>query len=543
MSVADEGLVVVGEAHRSSTPANRRGRSVAQPASYAVLCTERGEVSVVANGAVATLTSRTYINDLPIAEAFGDVVPAECADLVDVAIAVYVADRLCRRHPRTAPRAEPLWQRRMHVEVPMREPERWRDGLGGPLARLLSFLTDDVWTFTFVPRSGASARPSESQRSLFLEPPPSPASAALFSGGLDSLAGLVARLVEHPAETVILFCGRTNKRIGSPQRVLLEELARTFPQRVHPISVGFGMNGRRRGAFDREETSQRTRGFVFQAFGAVTARMAGLDRLDVYENGVGAINLGYTDAQLGSQATRATHPATLQLMSTFLAGVFGAPFAVALPYAFVTKGELCNAMREAGLGRLARRSVSCDGFPQRSKLGDQCGVCPSCLLRRQSLHYARLVDDDPTSLYIHDVYDASAPNSYERRFALRAMGGQVHHLRRALASEHPWEALAARYPDLEQAADALSGSDGGAAVREALVALYRRYCAEWGAFSASTMGSRDGAPNRTPALGVEVQSMASGRVIAPSAPPIGARYNWGIADLWAAVDLGGPYHG
>ena len=544
MSAADADPVVAPEAQQSATPRSRRGRSVARPAAYDVVCTDRGEVSVVSNGAVATLMSRTYVNDLPIAEAFGDVVPPECADLVDVAIAVYVADRLCRRHPRTAPRAEPLWQRRMHVEVPVREPERWSgDGLGETLAELLGYLTDDLWAFTFVPRRAAAARPSESQRSLFPEPPPPPASAALFSGGLDSLAGLVARLVARPAETVILFCGRTNKRIGSPQRVLLEALARSFPQRVHPVTVGFGLHGRGRGAFDQEETSQRTRGFVFQAFGAVTARVAGLDRLDVYENGVGAINLPYTDAQLGSQATRATHPVTLQLLSALITRVFGAPFAVALPYAFLTKGELCDALREAGLGHLARRSVSCDGYPQRSKRGDQCGVCPSCLLRRQSLHHARLVDDDPTSLYIHDVYNASAPDAYERRFSLRAMGGQVHHLRRALASERPWVALAARYPELESVADALAGPDGGAAVREALVALYRRYCGEWGAFSASAVGPRGGAPDGTLAYDVEVQSLASSRVIAPSSATAGVRLQWGMPDLWAALDVGGPRYG
>ena len=210
-----------------------------------------------------------------------------------------------------------------------------------------------------------------------------------------------------------------------------------------------------------------------------------------------------------------------------------------MPYAFTTKGELCDALRDTGLGRLARQSVSCDGYPQRNKRADQCGVCPSCLLRRQSLHHARLLDDDPASLYVHDVYDASAADAYERRFSLRAMGGQVHHLRRALASVQPWEALATRYLELEEAADALAGLDGGAAVREALVALYRRYCDEWGAFAASTVGPRDGAPDGTPAYGIEVTLPPRSRVIAPSEGPVGARSKWGMPDLSAAADVGG----
>ncbi len=442
MNAANVDQVVADDAQHDAAPSDAPRRDRAHPAVYHVVCTDNGEVRVVADGATASLTSRTFINDRPIAEAFGDVVPPECADLVDIAVAVYVTDRLCRRHPPKASRTELLWQRQMHVEVPVREPERWsRDGLGEALAELLRYLTDDVWLFTFVPRRARAARPSESQRGLFPEPPPPPASAALFSGGLDSLTGLVARLAVNPAETIVLFCGRTNKRIGAPQRDLLEAVAQTFSQRVRPVAVGFGLTGRGRGAFDREEPSQRTRGFVFQAFGTVTARMAGLERLDVYENGVGAINLPYTDAQLDSQATRATHPVTLRLMSVLLTRVFGASFTVSRPYAFTTKGELCDAMHRAGLARLASRSVSCDGYPQRNVSAAQCGVCPSCLLRRQSLHHAGIVADDPASLYVHDIYDASALDAWERRFSFRTMSGQVHHLRRALAAARPWNAL------------------------------------------------------------------------------------------------------
>lgn len=533
---------IVGDVLPHANQGSPRSSARAHPATYDIVSSDQGEVHCRSDGAVATLTSRTYVNDLPLADAFGDVVPPDCADLIDVAVAVYVADRLCRRHPRSAPRAAPLWQRRMHVEVPVREPERWSgDGLGEKLAVLLGDLTDDWWSFTFVPRRAETTRQSESQRSLFLEQPSRPASAALFSGGLDSLAGLVARLAGNPAETVVVFCGRTNKRIGVPQRALLAQVGRQFAHRVRPVAVGFGLNGRRKGAFDGEETSQRTRGFVFQAFGAVTAKMAGLHSLDVFENGVGAINLPYTDAQLGSQATRATHPSTLKRMSALLSSVFGAPFTVALPYAFATKGELCDALRDAGLGCLARRSVSCDGYPQRNRRANQCGVCPSCVLRRQSLHHAGLLSDDPKTLYLHDVYDSSASDAFQRRFSLRAMGGQVHHLRRALTSAHPWEALAVLYPDLEEAADALTNQEGGAAVRDALVALYRRYCEEWGAFAASTAGPSDLAPDGTMAPHLVVRPPKCPRVFASAAAPSAAELKRDIPELWRAVEEGGSH--
>jgi 7-cyano-7-deazaguanine synthase in queuosine biosynthesis len=427
----------------------------------------------------------------------------------------------------------------------VRDPDRWNHGgLGVALTDLLNYLTDDAWALTFVARRPAAARFSEAQPGLFTESPSAPATAALFSGGLDSLAGLAIRLATHPMETVVVFSGRTNKRIGAPQRTLLEAIAQAFPQRVRSIAVRFGFHRRTGGAYDLEETSQRTRGFVFQAFGAVTARMAGLDSLDVYENGVGAINLPYTGAQLGSQATRATHPVTLRLMSDLLTQAFEAPFSVELPYAFATKGEVCNGLRTAGLGHLARHSVSCDGYPQRAKRAPQCGVCPSCLLRRQSLYHARLLDDDPACLYMHDVYDASAPDALERRFSMRAMGGQIHHLRRALAAARPWEALVIRYPELDEAADALARpDDGGAAVREALVALYGRYCEEWDAFAARAMRTGDSAPDSCPAYEVEVRPEEPSRVTGAPADSVGKRPSQAGPNLWQSTATGGDDDG
>lgn len=542
MSAIPHDPVRAGKRPTLATDEKQQRHAIALPATYDIVFSDQGEVRFRGDRGTAGLTSRTYVNDLPLAEAFGDVVPPHCADLIDVAVAVYVADRLCRRHPRKAPRSTRFWQRRMKVEIPLREPERWsRDGLGGELAELLGFLTDDAWSFTLVPRREGSARQSESQRSLFPEPPTSPASAALFSGGLDSLAGLVARLVERPTDTLVLFCGRTNRRIGAPQRKLLRLITRRFGERVRPVAVSFGISGRRKHAFDLEETSQRTRGFVFQAFGAVTAKMAGLECLEVFENGVGAINLPYTGAQLGSQSTRATHPATLKRMSALLSKVFRAPFAVTLPFALLTKGELCGVLRDAGLGDLARLSVSCDGYPQRSSKADQCGVCPSCVLRRQSLHHAGLLDEDPSSLYIHDVYDAAAADAFTRRFALRAMGGQVHHVRRAINSARPWEALTIIYPDLEEVAEILLDAGRGSEIREALVSLYRRYCDEWGAFAASTSGSFKGVADSGVLPDIGANSARTSRLVLPNTPPMNAQAIRVPRTLSHALDIGGAH--
>ena len=74
----------------------------------------------------------------------------EIADLVDLAGAVYLADRLCRRRGHRTDRYEPHWCRRIHVSVPVRKPGIWTDPeVGLRLRELLAFMTEDHWNFSF----------------------------------------------------------------------------------------------------------------------------------------------------------------------------------------------------------------------------------------------------------------------------------------------------------------------------------------------------------------------------------------------------------
>ena len=113
---------------------------------------------------------------------------------------------------------------------------------------------------------------------------------------------------------------------------------------------------------DTDEPTQRSRGFVFQVLGAVTALMAGAKELYVYENGVGAISLPYTAAQVGAHNTRATSPLFLAGMSEFISTVVGHQFEIRNPYLFRTKGQMCEALRGSRLRDLIRLTGSCDGF-------------------------------------------------------------------------------------------------------------------------------------------------------------------------------------
>jgi hypothetical protein len=410
------------------------------------------------------------------------------ADLVDVSVAVYVADRLALRRPPSADKYEHHWQREMRLQIPVREPERWQDpALLEKLTDVLGFLTEDIWRFDFrpMPVGSRSHRDSETLAYLFPFQAEPPVTVALFSGGLDSLAGLVADLAERPSGSVVVFSGLTNKRIGQVQRSLLDELALETGREAVAASARFGLHRRGRRAYDGDERTQRTRAFAFLALGAVTAIAAGGDELRVYENGIGAINLPYTDGQLGGQSTRAMHPSTIRKMSLFVRHVLARQFDIKMPFQFHTKGDLCRALDSVGLAPLAARTVSCDGFPQRVAGSPQCGICTSCLLRRQGLAAAGLGElDRAPGQYRCDVLDPNSPISSDNLYALRAMMDQAYRLRCALGRQRSWLELIRQFPTLlslpsDFVASAGPPDDPG----RRLADMYGRYCDEWTLFA------------------------------------------------------------
>src|SRR5207248_1931665 len=143
------------------------------------------------------------------------------------------------------------------------------------------------------------------QAHLFASPRTPETAVALFSGGLDSLAGLGRDL--QAGRPLVLVSGATTGRISSVQANLLSAVATSLHRALPSVIVPFSLIA----APTPGERSQRSRGFMFLVLGFATAITAGLRQLRVYENGVGAINLPYLESQVGTHSTRAMHPLTL----------------------------------------------------------------------------------------------------------------------------------------------------------------------------------------------------------------------------------------
>lgn len=266
----------------------------------------------------------------------------------------------------------------------------------------------------------------------------------------------------------------------------MRALADRFSQCVAPVEVPFGLRTRGRDYPDSEPT-QRSRSFVFLALAVVVAAQAGADSVAVCENGIGALALPYNRTQLGTYTTRAVHPLSLLRMSRLVGAVVGRPFRIHNPYLFRTKGEMCAQLAARGCADLAPHSVSCDTFAaHRDPRGPQCGLCTSCLLRRQSLHAAGLADIDARSGYRYDVTNPHERLSDKQLYPLRAMRDQVEQVRACLRGPSAWRQLTALFPELEGVRHAVAVSEGldSATVAEELLRLYRTYVDEWAAFPA-----------------------------------------------------------
>jgi len=385
-------------------------------------------------------------------------------DLVRLAVAVLNADRQCLRrlpgnHSEEAQEANRL--RSLRLRIPMENPERWNDAMP-LLVQLLRFMTDDQWVFEF---TQATYTPGE-QLPLFPTPVAKETELALFSGGLDSVAGLWVRHRAEDRPFIAVTAYGDNAKLarrttaietlhdlgvrvdllqfqhylrwapsGGSSQVSTPEsqlpggvLAEPAGEQATSEPVVNASQATHEGQ-RKEEKSQRTRGFVFFSIAAAMASVLRLSAVATYEAGVGALNMPANDAQIGAQNTRAMHPWTLSQLERLFQEVLERPIRLEAPFLRQTKGEVC---RQAGtaLKRLAHVAMSCDETEARKSDLVHCGVCTSCLLRRVALRTA-LGDDDPTvyrdrETGTHGHYDVRAFVAQAARF--KEAGGSFNRL-------------------------------------------------------------------------------------------------------------------
>ncbi len=355
--------------------------------------------------------------------------PSHLVDLLRIASAVYVVDRLVKRRTKDGPKPA---SRTIGLKVGVLNDSLWnRQEVRDCVHDALEFVTGDFWEIEFERDSQEYRWPdsfipfSKSDGSPLI---------CLYSSGLDSAAGLVARMNKDPGRPVIPVTvwhqPRQRHLVQQQYAYLREHYRNRGGAQIDPLIVKVAMMWRSAAEKKLQEQSQRSRSFLFTALGAITAIMHGQQNIEMFESGVGAINLPLMSGMVGSKTTRSSHPEFLRLMSKLASLVADPEVKFVLPFPDSTKGEVVKNLAAPDLQALACMTASCIHYPIRHKKYKQCGLCPACIFRRASLRVAGI--EEPEDSYKYDFLGpVQRVNQIpEKRLAcLKAFLIQVAHLR------------------------------------------------------------------------------------------------------------------
>lgn len=356
--------------------------------------------------------------------------PRHLVDLLRIASAVYVVDRLVKRRPKDGPKPA---ARTIGLKVEVFQDSLWnRHEVRDALRDAVEFVTGDFWDIEF--KRDWQEYKWSTNFLPFAKADGSPL-ICLYSGGLDSGAGLVARLNENSARPVIpvtVWHQPRQRHLVQQQYNFLRGHYRSkgFGTQIEPLIVKVAMMWKTAAEEKNQETSQRSRSFLFTALGAITAVVHGQRVVEMFESGIGAINLPLMAGMVGWKTTKSSHPEFLRRMSRLVSLVADREVNFVLPFRDSTKGELVKALSNPELQPLAAMSVSCVHHPIRHKKYKQCGLCPACIFRRAALWVAGI--QEPEDAYGYDFLGPAEGMDTvpeERLAYLKAFLLQVAHLR------------------------------------------------------------------------------------------------------------------
>ena len=341
-----------------------------------------------------------------LANQLGSPLSDRSQDLLEIAAYISAADQATSRGSSDDCNLETSWRRDLALRIAVRDRPFWtRKDVVATLTSAVSWATDDDYAFKFV------AAPA---RSLALVPLKVATPAELFraervvafSGGLDSLAGAAATILDECKSTALVSM-RTATKLDPMQDSLAARLAGAAGLLPHPPSVRhIGLRLRHTDAIDAERT-HRSRSFVVVAICSVVARALGLDTVHLFENGVVSVNLPISAQLVGSRATRTTHPLTLARFNKLLSLVFERAFSITNPYLTKTKVDVLRVLSDLKLASLIPATVSCGATTKMTSAGTHCGTCTQCIDRKLAILAAGLEDVEPNGLYRKSAIDGA----------------------------------------------------------------------------------------------------------------------------------------
>lgn len=395
-------------------------------------------------------------------------IPPRFQDLLEIATYVYSCDSSSRRGKVDVDSFGSFWRRHLHFHIPVREPDFWKSTeVSAALRETLEFLSDDYYDFTFYPATGAPPVQQLFKLDVGSVALSRPERVALFSGGLDSLAGAVEEGCGERRKLLLVNHRSTDKfcrRHDALTQMLIEKVS---PVPLTQVRVSIN-----KAATLGTEYTQRARSFLYASIGATVAGMLGLSELTFFENGVVSLNLPVCAQVVGSRATRTTHPRVVRGLGRLLTLLSnGQAFPVRTPFLWDTKADVIRRILTHGCGPLIALSRSCAETIHRSNELPHCGVCSQCIDRRVGVIAAEAEAFDPVAEYEHDVFTESLPKDSDKIMA-------ASYVERAneIGKFRTVGQLVAHFPEVLRVLGHIEGSPSG--VAERVLRLYQRHAEE-----------------------------------------------------------------
>lgn len=385
-------------------------------------------------------------------------------DLLDIAAYVYYADSSVARWTKGDVFAE-KWNRDFTFVIPVRNPDLWNTmDLHNQLTETLSYLTGDTFSFIF-------CKSKKYPEQLYLEfpdnPPPFPGadSICLFSGGLDSLAGsLHCNFTEK--KRPILVSHRSMPIIDSRQKRLVNHLNDKMQNWEFP-HLSLWVNRKSKPAL---ENTQRSRSFLYLAIAATVAYQLNINKIYIYENGVVSFNIPKSGQNVGTMASRSTHPRFIAQFQNLIDSVFPKKLSITNPFIFRTKAEVAKALIDTGFEELIQASVSCASTRWSSKVYPHCGTCSQCLDRRFAIVASNLEQYDRDT-YEKDIFTNVLKEGEETTLS-------ENYVRTAIEIEEMTDvAFFSRYPELIDTIPYLEGTSDDE-IGKKIYDLFQRHSTE-----------------------------------------------------------------
>lgn len=323
--------------------------------------------------------------------ALGEKLQPLIEDFYRIALAVYISDLNFKRTAKVP-------NRTIRILISISDRKLWvlhKQSLEGVLYQL----SGDNFVFHFVQGKRARRRFAMTRD---VEPD---WVVSLFSGGLDSLAG-VSWLVEKGLKP-ILVSHSSQTKVTSLQWSLAARLEELFGDDLefHQINAV-----RMRGKLKPKEGSQRLRSFLYLTLGCIFALHRGISKLYMFENGILALNVPISNSRIFLN-TRTAHPAFLSMYEDLVSKIFGMKLDVINPFLEKTKAEIVSLLDKRGFRDLINKTISCSRLTalimdrRRIPISKvwHCGVCLPCIIRRIAIDASGLSAFDV--LYADDVLE------------------------------------------------------------------------------------------------------------------------------------------